>query len=275
MRSLASSTALVFLFVSLLSTLSAGCAIDQVMQASADGSGIYAFAMTEATPPLAMTDDATLYWVENRMEFPLTPPNAEELAALGAEAPAPYPTIPWVLLGDIDLEVDLVVTNLMEERRTVDLTLNGINEFHEYVPAFIIDGDEIISDFAQWERTVVIEAGEQYQVTITGRQLTEVATDLATVVNGAPNANAVVYFENQSGIPDPRIDPYIPETIPGLVGLRLGIRASSATPPSIVVEASLRLIDREHKVSDDVEDPEQVWMTPAPEIFTPVPLEEE
>lgn len=260
--------------IALLVGLSApGCAIDQVEQASADGSGIYAFAMTDATPPLVMTDEESLYWVENRVEFPLTPPTAEELAELGTAAPVPYATMPWVLLGDIDLEVDLVVTNLMDERRIVDITLNGINEFHEYVPSFVVDDDEVIVDFAQWERSVVIEAGEQYQVTITGRELIEVATDLATVVNGAPNANEVVYFENQSGIPDPRIDPYIPATIPGLVGMRLGIRSSSDTPPSIVVEASVRLIDREHKVADDPDDPETLWTPPAPAIFTPEPYD--
>jgi hypothetical protein len=105
-------------------------------------------------------------------------------------------------------------------------------------------------------------------VTVTERDLAEIATDLATVVNGAPNGNEVVYFMNQSGSGDPRIDPYIPALIPGLTGMRLGLRAGEAS--NIVLEASIRLVDYAGKVSDDSENPEEVWVLPVPATYTPM-----
>jgi hypothetical protein len=251
-----------------VASLSTGC-LEQTDQTGANGTGLYAFAMTTATPAIAMSDEASLFWVETRVELPIRPPDAEELAALSTEAPVPYPTRPWVVLGDIGVEIDLVVTNITDERRVVDITLNGVNEFHEYLPSFVIVDDELIVDFSQWERSVVIEPGEQYVVTITDRELTEVATDLATVVNGAENGNEVVFFMNQSGLGDPRIDPYIPELIPGLVGMRLGLRAGQAS--NIILEASVRLVDYNDRVSDDAENPEELWVLPVPTMFTPTP----
>ncbi len=76
-----------------------------------------------------------------------------------------------------------------------------------------------------------------------------------------------MYFENQSGSGDPRIDPYIPELIPGLTGMRFGIRATQAS--NIVLEASIRLVDYAGKVSDDAENPEELWVLPVPAQFTP------
>jgi hypothetical protein len=209
--------------------------------------------------------------VETRAELPLRPPNEDELAEMAGEMPTPYPSRPFHVLGEIGIEIDLVVSNLTAERRVIDVTLNGFNEFDEYVPSFMIVDDELTVDFSQWERSVVIEPGEQYQVTVTERDLAEIATDLATVVNGAPNANEVVYFMNQSGSGDPRIDPYIPALIPGLTGMRIGLRAGEAS--NIVLEASIRLVDYEGKVSDDAENPEELWVLPVPATFTPAPPE--
>jgi hypothetical protein len=254
-------------FTIVVSLAMVGC-LEQTDQTGAMGTGLYAFAMTDATPALAESDEAALYMVETRAELPLRPPTDEELAEMAAQMPAPYPSRPFLLLGDIGVEVDLVVTNLTDERRVVDVTINGFNEFDEYVPSFMIVDDELLVDFSQWERSVVIEPGDQYTVTVTERELAEVATDLATVVNGQPNGNVVVYFENQSGSGDPRIDPYIPEVIPGLTGMRFGIRATEAS--NIVLEASIRLIDYEGKVSEDAENPDEVWVLPVPAEFTPV-----
>jgi hypothetical protein len=254
-------------FTLVVSLAMAGC-LEQTDQTGAMGTGLYAFAMTEATPAVAASDEASLFMVETRAELPLRPPTEEELAEMAAEMPAPYPSRPYHVLGDIGIEVDIVATNLTDERRVVDVTINGFNEFDEYVPSFMVVDDELIIDFSQWERSVVIEPGEQYTVTVTERELAEVATDLATVVNGMPAGNTVVYFENQSGNGDPRIDPYIPEVIPGLTGMRLGIRATEAS--NIVLEASIRLVDYEGKVSEDAENPEEVWILPVPTQFTPI-----
>ncbi len=254
--------------VVILSLSLVGC-LEQTDQTGAAGTGLYAFALTDTTPPIAMTDEAALYLIEDRAELPLRPPTDEELAEMAASAPAPFPNRPFHVLGDIGIEVDLVLTNLTDERRTVDAIINGFNEFTEYVPSFQIVDRDLLVDFSQWERSVVIEPGEQFVVTVTERELEEVATDLATVANGAPNGNEVVYFENQSGDGDPRVDPYIPEVIPGLTGMRFGIRATEAS--NVVLEASIRLVDYAGKVSDDASDPAMVWVLPTPTPYTPAP----
>jgi len=257
--------------LSLVLPLAAGC-LEQTDQTGLAGTGLYAFAMTETTPAIAMSDEAALFMIEQRVELPIRPPDVDEAAELAAmPAPTPFASHPWIVMGDIGVELDLVVTNLTDERRIVDVTINGFNEFDEYVPSFMIVDDELIVDFSQWERSIVIEPGEQFRVTVTERDLMEIATDLATVVNGAPNGNEVVYFMNQSGSGDPRIDPYIPEVIPGLTGMRLGLRAGEAS--NIVLEASLRLVDFGDRVSDNAEDPEQLWILPVPAPFTPAPPE--
>jgi hypothetical protein len=209
--------------------------------------GYYAFAMTETTPAYAMSEEVTLYLVE-----------------LTATAPAPYPRQPWVELGDLALEVDLSVKNLMDEPREITVQINGFNEFHEYVPTVEIVDEEAIPQFSQWERTIIIEPGETFQWTVDERQLDEVAVDLATVVNGAPNPQQVVHFESQSGM-DPRSDAYIPEVIPGLTGFRFGLMATGAS--NIVLEASLRVRDVGKKL--EVDEDEEPWVLPVPAQFMP------
>lgn len=227
--------------------------------------GLYAFAMTEQTPPYFMSDEAELFLVETRIELPIEIPTDDEMAELMAAPTAPFPRAPWVTLDDLAIEVDLSVTNLMDADRSITLVINGFNEFHEYLPGFTVDDDEVIPDFSMWERAIRIEAGETIQWTVREEELDEVAVDLATVVNGAPNANEVVYFENQSAI-DPRSQPYIPAVIPGLTGFRLGIMAEGAS--NIVVEASVRVRDVNDRLAD-VEDMEEWWVLPTPMIFMP------
>lgn len=245
-------------------SLSAGCAQESEFVGP---NGLYAFAMTESTPAYIMTEEAALYLVETRVELPIEIPSDSEMADLMAAPTTPYDRTPWVRLDDLAIEVDLSVTNLMDERRRLTVVVNGFNEFHEYVPAVTVDDDEVVVDFSMWERAIDIEGGETFQWTIREEELDEVAIDLATVVNGAPNANEVVYFENQSSV-DVRAQPFIPSVIPGLTGFRLGILAQGAS--NIVVEASVRVRDVNDRLAD-VEDMSEWWLLPVPEIFSSQP----
>jgi hypothetical protein len=111
----------------------------------------------------------------------------------------------------------------------------------------------------QWERRYTIKAKERLVRTVREEEFDEVAVDLATVVNGAPNSDEVVYFENKSGS-DPRSMKYIPEVIPGLTTLRLGLRSTETA--TILLEVSVRVRDVGDKLASDGEphmqlDPEQ------------------
>lgn len=246
----------------------AGCSDQQYV---GEG-GFYTFALTEDTAPFVETEDGNLYLVEQRVELPLRAPTDEQMAELSTDVEGlPWARRPWVERHDYELEIDWVIINLDEEERTVALTFNGINEFHEYLPGFTVDEDEVIPEFAQWERTIVLEPLERRYGTIREEHLDEVAVDLATVVNGVTNANLIVHPDSHSAV-DPRATPFVPSVVPALVGLRAGLRASSTS--NVVVELTVRVRDERGVVIENVQ---RAWELPVPEVFMPssiVPPEE-
>jgi hypothetical protein len=234
--------------------------------------GLLALAMTEDAAPFATGDDAAMYIVEARAELPLRVPSDGAMQALVEDAEGlevPFPRLPWVERGDYELKVDWMVRNLEDRPVIVEVVLNGFNEFDEYVPGFTVDNDDIIPDFAQYERRLALDPLETRHGTVREEHLDEAAVDLATVVNGIENANLVMSPRSQSSL-DPRVQPYIPPVIPALTGLRIGLRATTdgGPAPRLVLEATLRVRD----LDDKVVDPDDAWELPVPTPFTPVPV---
>jgi hypothetical protein len=218
-------------------------------------------ALTADTPPAFFDDDDNPFFVvQRRFGLPITRPSDPALAALNVPA-APFPRKPWVERDDLELTVDYVIANLDNARTIATVTLDGENEFFAYAP-----GEE---DFHQWERRIELGPRQRVSGSITELEMDEVAIDLATVVNGAPNSNQVVYFESQSGR-DPRIKRYIPKLVPGLVGLRLGIITNQAG--NVVLEISVRAQDHGDRLA---ERGKASWDPPAPMEFVPVVPEED
>ena len=250
----------------------AGCNMEQRYVTSPTGS-LFTAAITETTPVFLEAEEEALVMVETRVLFPVHGPNEDEMTALLAEAPVlPFPRRPWVERDDYQIEIDFVVSNLEDRRVNATLTVNGINEFNEYVPAAQIIDDALVVDFANWERTYLLGPGERRTVTVREEELDEVAIDLASVVNGMECmaiSNTITYFMNQSSF-DPRSIPCVPTLVPGLVGVKIGLRTQiglGEMPPRIVVEASIRIRD----VRDRLAGAEEVsW--PTDEVSTPVPF---
>ena len=262
--------------MALVVALAAGCHMEQ-RYVTPEGGGVFTMAITETTPPYFMGEEDALYLVEQRIELAIRAPDAAQLAALTGPDPLgrvhPFPSLPWVERGDVEMQVDFQASNLESEPVVISLVLNGINEFNEYVPGVQDDEEALIIDFAQWERTFVLMPGERRQMTVREEELDEVAVDLATVVNGAPNANQIVYFMNQSAT-DVRSQMFIPGVIPGLVGVRVGLRTESTVDghgARVALETSVRLRDVGDRVASTSETP---WTLPVPVPFTPVPIEE-
>jgi hypothetical protein len=228
----------------------------------------YQFAITEDTPAFFEGEDASFFLVEQRVELTLDPPSDAEMNDLSAEAPAPFPRMPWAEKGDYAIEIDWALINLDDQTHSVFLSFNGINEFNEYVPGVQEGEEEIIPDLSQWERTIELGPQERRSGTVREAELEEVAVDLATVVNGAPNANQIVHPENHSAS-DPRSQMYIPEVIPALVGVRAGLGMSGDAPGNLVLELTVRVRDE----SDKIVEFEDAWELPAPTPFTPEPVE--
>lgn len=267
-----------------LGALLTGCNLEQ-RYLQPDGSRVYAAAITETTPAFLAGEEESLFIVESRIDFPIHAPTNEEMAALSTDPIAPFARRPWVERNDFEAELDLTVSNLDDTAMNVTITVNGINEFNEYVPAAAVVDEDLVIDFAQWERTYRLEAGERRSVTVREEELDEIAVDLASVVNMVDGvdcgyqANQIVYFMNQSSL-DVRSMRCIPGIVPGLVGVKIGVRVTGggadpvtmmAVGPRASVEGTVRLRDVGDRVATANDIP---WTLPVPVPFTPLVMME-
>jgi hypothetical protein len=218
----------------------------------------------ETAPAFVNEDDDEVFIVTREFTLPVTPPKNSDLDKLTSAAAGedlPFPRAPWVDNDDVDLQLDYTLANLGDESILASVILDGRNEFNLYTP-----GPE---DFHQWERRFQLGAKERVHGSVTELEMSEIAVDLATVVNGAPNSNQVVQFQSQSGR-DERTRQYIPARIPGLVGLSAGIMTNEAA--NVVLEITLRVQDHGDRVPKRGE---KLWELPEPTPFVPVVPEEE
>jgi hypothetical protein len=244
--------------------LATGC-LEEQRYVTPEGGGPWALAIDEETPPFFESEDGNVYLVEQRIPIELREPTEDELAELGdvGDVQIPYPQLPWLQRGDLEIQIDWTLSNLSEEAVTTTLVVNGFNEFHEYAPGIQVVDDDLVIDFSQWERTYRLGPMERRSGTIREEELDEVAVDLATVVNDAPNPNQIVYFENQHEH-DRRSQMYMPDVIPALTGVRVGLRSLSAAP--VVLELTVRVRDVRGVLVQGEDEP---WQAPAPALFGP------
>jgi hypothetical protein len=210
--------------------------------------------------PTAFTEEKDpIFIVERRFSFQITPPSQAELQHLAQGAQGrklPFPRLPWIERQDEEIQVDYALENRGKAAISVMVFLDGINEFDRYTP-----GPE---DFHQWEHRYELQPGERISDTITELEMDEVAIDLATVVNGAPNSNQVVQFQSQSGR-DPRVKKYVPKVVPGLVGFEMGLQTGAAAELRLTLSA--RVQDHGGRIA---ERGEKIWQLPTPTDFVPV-----
>jgi hypothetical protein len=218
----------------LLCAMSALACEDERVYVGDEDDKLYQVALTATTAPAVESEEGgALFIVETRVELPIREPSQRELAdrdeAANSYDDLPFPRLPWVERGELEIQVDFSLSNLDDETREVDVIVNGANEFDEYVPTVAVIDEDPVPLHSQWEWRFELAPRERITRTVREEELDEMAVDLATVVNGAPNSDQIVYRENKSAS-DPRSQPYIPEIIPSLVALRLGLRASRAAP---------------------------------------------
>lgn len=251
-------------YLSTLLALASGC--DDVTYLGPDG--FYAFAMTEDTPPFAETDEAAIYIVEQRVEFPIREPTGEQLAALTEDAASDpllmtFGRAPWVTRDSYRIEIDYLLKNLDDVSHRVTVVANPIDEFYEYSPGVIIDDDDIFAEFAGFERLVEIGPLESITGTIRQEEVDEMAADLAAAVQtGVTNPNTFMHPDSQSDH-DPRAIPFVPTIIPGLVGVKMGMRVEDQS--NIVCEFTIRVHDDDDRIVEE----DDAWQMPAPIVFEP------
>lgn len=248
------------LHLSLLLLVAAGCVEEQRYAIEHEAVALTA----DAEPAFVNEDDEEIFIVTRDFELQITPPPMGQLGRLTSLAQGkelPFPRLPWVALHDLELQLDYTLANQGDQPVTASVLVNGRNEFHAYTP-----GPE---DFSQWERRFALEPRQRVHGTITELELDELAVDLATVVNGAPNSNEVVHFTSQSGS-DGRNRAYVPKVIPGLVGLRAGIMTSAAA--DVVLEITVRVQDHGSRATARGQ---KRWELPQATPFVPIVPEED
>lgn len=217
----------------------------------------------DAVPSFFTEDDDPVFRIDAPFILRITPPSDADLARLTravAGRTMNYPRLPWVALHDLELQLDYALRNDSEEPITVLITLNGVNEFQYYAP-----GPE---DLHQWERRVALVPQQRITGTLTELELDELAIDLATVVNGAPNSNLVVDRSSQSSR-DPRVKPFLPSVVPGLVAVRAGMETNRAA--HVVLTLSIRVNDLGDRAQPRGD---RFWTLPEAVPFTPIVPEE-
>jgi len=223
----------------------------------------------DSAPAFEDDDDKPVFVSERVFHLQIRPPSAQTLQSLTQAAQGkhlPFPRMPWVERQDLEVRVDYTLENRSDQAVNAMVFLDGIDEFFEYTP-----GPE---DFHQYERRLLVQAHRTARGTISELEMDEVAIDLATVVNGAPNTALVVQFQSQSGR-DPRVQQYIPDTVPGLVGFHMGLQSAGLgggeTAPDLELTLSVRVQDHGDRISSRGE---PHWELPTPVPFVPVVPEE-
>jgi hypothetical protein len=230
--------------------------------------GRYRVEIAADTAPTFMGErGGAIYIVEERVDLPVVAPSAMALADLTQAASnypgLPFPRLPWVERGALQIEVDFILENLADAEQQIAVIVNGYNEFHEYQPGVVVIDETPTPDYSQWEWSYELAPRQRVSKTIREEEFDEAAVDLATVVNGAPNSNQIVFFENESSS-DPRSLVFIPAVVPGLIGFRLGLRATSAAGAKL--DASVRVRDTSDRLAQSDDAPLRVQ----PQLFMPV-----
>ena len=108
---------------------------------------------------------------------------ASRTAELGVE-------VPYVKVGDIEVSVEFVVTNLTDQPGEFELQLNGANEYFAYDPvanAIGLDEDEPEPPGLDGDTPVRIEAGKAFKGLYREDTLREASIDLDQITRGNVN----------------------------------------------------------------------------------------
>ncbi len=222
-------------------------------------------AISHADTPIYDDGELTIFESKIGIHFPLLAPTREQRRALGRlEAPAPYPSHPWIEGDDLEVQVSWVVTNLDPESHVVGILIDPWNEFGRYWPGLsLVDADngEYLPNLSGYDLLIELpgtEAGTRSRRagTATYDDLREMAVDLATVMQLietppsegegfgdaellAIHANHAFHEQNRSGA-SPLVDPYVPSVIAGLTGVDVGLRTFE--PANVALEVVVELV---------------------------------
>ncbi|WP_394845736.1 hypothetical protein LZC95_52990 [Pendulispora brunnea] len=189
--------------------------------------------MTRELPPLYDDGEARIYQVGTPVRLPIR-------------------RTPGIVAGDLQIEVRFTISNLDDQKHSVELLVDPWNEFVRYKPGIqVVNEEQVTPDFSGFDKFFIVGPKSRVEGIITPDDTVELATDLATAqaVVAAPPANAnvngilnrIFNLQNRSSVFDPVISPLIPKTIPAMIGFDLGLRTYE--PGNVSVEVIVDVID--------------------------------
>jgi hypothetical protein len=220
-------------------------------------------ALSESVAPVYDDGELSIYEAKRSLMLPIVAPSDAELERLSAEPSDPFARQPWVTRADIGVQVTWTLSNLDAEDRSIWVMIDPYNEFGRYEPAIVVTDDEAVRDLSGIDMLFLLPAvgtGADSRVvgTFTFDDMDELAFDFATVfqilADAAPNddmalddprstlVNYAFNVRNRS-YNSPLLDPYLPATVPGLIGFSFGVR--SAEPANVALEIVVEVRDRE------------------------------
>ena len=198
--------------------------------------GPYIVALKADTPPAVASEDGAVFMVRRSIALPIKerPP--------GIPGTPGYPGGVWYTPEKLRVQVSYVITNLEDKEITIELLVDGWNEFRAYTPQMRIVDDELEADRSCVQRPLILPAKSRTEGRISYDDFERMAIALAGIVNKAPNPFHLL---------DPSVDlyssplskPFIPAVIDGITGFDLSLRTRTGGPFRVAVEATVELID--------------------------------
>jgi len=198
--------------------------------------GPYTLAIKENTPAALQGEEGGVYQVTVPIALPLfEPPKGDQPNKV-----KPYSRGLWFTSSDVQIQVSYVITNFENSDITIQLLVDGWNEYIRYSPAVRIVDDDVVADRSCNDRLLVVPAKKRVEGRVSFDDFERIATALATVQNGAPNATHVM--EPHTKLREsPLTRAFVPPVIAGLVGFDLSLRSSAKV--KVAVEATVEIID--------------------------------
>lgn len=234
----------------------------------------------------AIYDDGEmqLYEVKRPVLFPIKAPSQDQQAQLNGAPKPPWPSAPWLLMENVGVQITWTLTNLDPNDHAVEVLVDPWNEYGRYWPGMaVVDAqdEELQPNLSGIDILMELPgtaSGRESRRhgTFTFQDMEELAIDFATVMNIIATApppdpaadydptitlvNHAFAVQNRSH-KDLLIQPYIPNVIPGLTGIDIGLRTRS--PANIAIEIVVELVDRgeERVLARDGTEPPMVEQT--------------
>jgi hypothetical protein len=264
----------------LLAALSVGCG-DQEHQESLP---ILQVGMTKDVAPIYDDGEMQIFEVKKGTAFPILAPSDVTRGELNRLDVDPYGRQPWVTTKDIEVQVTWTISNLDDEEHVVELL---VDRYYPGLQLTDADNEEYMPNFSGIDKRYIVSgkdgASPRAHGTYTYADLTEMATDLATVmdllanpppVEGDPEdmedptvtyTNHAFHWQNRS-YNDLLVQEWIPETIAGLTGLDIGFRTYE--PATVAIEVAIEVVDKNGTRLQKEDEKDQRLLEPTDEIIT-------